>query len=292
MTVSLPEDALPEDNTVTLLPNPPRRVAVAPAPDLDASAASALKRFFEVAPGVVVDPGSQPALSLGGSDSAAQVTFGAKGTTKTFVGPFFADRTHPLLDDVALGGVVWTAGENPPGRALLSAGDVVLISEEPSGKLHLNVELSRSNVQRTPAWPVMMGNLLRIARASLPGFGRRHVALGEELPVVLAPGAAWSLRGPRGEEAIPGTGAVTLAAPTAPGHYELLRDGEVEDAVQVLAIDPSESDLRRRGTGAREASSGPALADAATDDRSPWPLIVMLGLLLGDFALTARGGRS
>ncbi len=292
VSVALPEDALPEDGAVTLLPSPPRIVGVSLGSDLDASAEAALSRFFAVAPGVAINAASQPSLSLGTSGSSAQVTFGTQGTAKTFVGPFFADRTHALLEDVSLGGVVWTAGDNPPGRALLSAGEAVLISEEPSGKIHLNLDLARSNLQRTPAWPVMLGNLVRIARATLPGFGRRHLALGEELPVVVGPGATWTLRGPDGEKPILGTGAVTLAAPASPGRYELLRDGEPEDVIQVLAVDPSESDLRRRETGTREAATGSMLADAATDARSPWPLVVMLALLLGDFALTARGARA
>jgi DNA-binding transcriptional MerR regulator len=80
--------------------------------------------------------------------------------------------------------------------------------------------------------------------------------------------------------------------PTGPGvaYYEDAPDGGV--IVHAGLPIAAESDLRTRGTGTREARSSPALADVASDSRSPWPLIVMLALLLGDFALTARGARS
>ena len=36
--------------------------------------------------------------------------------------------------------------------------------------MHLNLELARSNLQRTPAWPVLLGNVVREARRAREGF--------------------------------------------------------------------------------------------------------------------------
>lgn len=286
VTARLPEDALPADSVVTLRPSPAAVVPVHQMSGLDSAAAAALTRFIQV------DNGAAPSaddsgMTFGPRGSAAQATFGAPGAQRTFVGPFFSDRVHPVLEDVQLGGVVWTAGENPPGRTLVSAGDAVLLSEDEHGTLHFNIELSRSNLHRTVAWPVLMGNVLRRARAQLPGPGRTHLVLGEELPLVVTADAKYALRGPRGDRPILGTGPLTLPAPPEPGTYTLLRDGVAQKSVEVLAIDPPESDLQTRGEGRREATAGAVSARQGTShERAPWALLVLLALLLLDFALT------
>ena len=286
--VSLPPDALPEDGEARLPPAPERRVRVALAEGLDAPARSALERFLSVSPEVVQGPG-EDAWVLGPRGSDARVTVGAGGTVRTFVGPFFAEKGHPLLDDVQLGGVRWAAGsEAPPGRPLVTAADVVLLSEE-EGHVHLNVDLSRSNVQRTPAWPVLLGNVLREARRSQEGFPRRQLSLGEPLAVVTVAGARYTLEGPGGDKPLFGAGVLALPPPAVPGRYVLEREGEPVDAVEVLALDARESDLRGRGEGDRPAESEGEDSDGApASGRARWPLVVLLAALLADFHLTRR----
>jgi hypothetical protein len=288
ITVSLPDDALPEDGRVTLLPAPLADVSVGFLSGLDPSAQAALTRFLNIAPSVVV---REPAtLTFGPPGSQAKVTVGATGAARSFVGPFFALKGHPLFDDVQLGGAVWTAGENPPGRMLLSMGDAVLVSEEDDGSLHLNVDVAKSNVQRTVAWPVLLGNVLRVARLSTPGLPRRHLMLGEEVPVVTSPGASWVLRGPgKLQRPVMGVGALTAPPLPAPGRWALLKDGEEVDALVVLPLDPRESDLRTRGPWQVDAQRGSALAGLATSTpRAFWPVVLVLALLLLDFWVTAR----
>ncbi|MFY0571451.1 BatA domain-containing protein [Archangium lansingense] len=286
--VSLPQDALPEDGEARLPPAPERRVRVALAEGLDAQARSALERFLAVSPGVEQGPG-EGALIVGPRGSDARVTVGAGGAVRTFVGPFFAEKGHPLLDDVQLGGVRWAAGaESPPGRALMTAGTVVLLSEA-EGQVHLNVDLSRSNVQRTPAWPVLLGNLLREVRRSQEGFPRRQLSLGESLAVVTRSGARYTLEGPEGTRPLFGAGALSLPPPSVPGRYTLERDGEPVDAVEVLPLDARESDLRGRGEGDRPAdAAGSDEEGGAAPGRARWPLLVLLAALLADFHLTRR----
>jgi hypothetical protein len=68
----------------------------------------------------------------------------------------------------------------------------------------------------------------------------------------------------------------------------LERDGEPVDSVEVLPLDPRESDLRGRGEGERPATEGGEDEGEASHERSRWPLLVLLGALLADFRLTRR----
>lgn len=289
VTFSLPPDALPEDGTVTLPPEPVRRVRVGLLSGLDAAARSAVERFLAVDPGVTTE--GTPTLRIGPRGSKAELTLGAPGKERTFVGPFFADRSSPLLEDVHLGGVVWTVGKNPPGRPLVSADDAVLVSEEPDGRVDLNLDLSRSNVQRTPAWPVLLANVVRLARAGLPGFVRHQVPVGQGVPVVLGDEGGYALLGPDGPRPLFGAGRVLLAPFRVPGRYRLMHAKAAVDALEVLAIAPSESDLRKRGSGTRKAS-GKSSTSSHAPHRAAWPLLALLGLTMGAFAITARGGRA
>lgn len=292
VVASLPKDALPEDGLITLLPSPEPEVRVGLLDGLDGAATTALKRFIAVAPGL--KPGVDPNLTFGAPGSTAKVTLGAKGPLRSFVGPFFAMKGHPLLDDVQLGGVLWTAGENPPGRALVSAGDAVLVSEEEDGHLHLNLDVSRSNLQRTIAWPVLLGNVVRQVRTGVPGLTRKHLMLGEDVPLVTEAGSTWTLVGPAGQERpVLGVGAVSVPPLDTPGRWTLKKDGKEVDALFLLPLDPRESDLRTRGPYEVDASVGEALASLALKSpRHPWPLVAMLALLLLDFWFTARKGRA
>ncbi|MBZ4416275.1 BatA and WFA domain-containing protein [Myxococcus sp. RHSTA-1-4] len=292
--VSLPEDALPEDGRVRLPPSPVRPVAVGLAEGLAPPERQSLERFLAVAPEVARDgakEGTAPAevLLVGPRGTDARVTVGAPGTLRTFVGPFFSEKGHPLLDDVQFAGVRWTAGDNPPGRPLVTAGEAVLVSEEEGGRVHLNVDLTRSNVQRVAAWPVLLGNVVREARRTREGFPRRQLTLGEPLPVVTVSGARYTLVGPGGSRPVFGAGAVDLPPPAGPGRYVLERDGDEVDAAEVLALDARESDLRGRGAAdvpARESSEDDERGTAPS--RARWPLVLLLVALVADFYVTRR----
>lgn len=286
--VALPPDVLELDGRVTLLPAPPAELTVRLLDDVGMGTA-AVGRALRIIEGVSVVQG-EAALVIGGVDAPAAVRLGAKGTLRSYVGPFFSQKSHPLLDDVQLSGVVWTAGENPVGQPLLSAGEAVLLSEGDDGVLHLNLDLSRSNVQRSVAWPVLWGNVVRRARASREGFPRRQVHLGEDVPVVTTAGASWALEGPDGtSRPLLGAGPTTVPPLSPPGRWQLVKDGQRVDALEVLALDAAESDLRSRGAWSVDAAKVEALAALGSDRPRPWPwAALMLALLLLDFWLTAR----
>ena len=287
--VSLPPDALPEDGEVRLPPSPQRPVHVVLAEGLSPSARAALERFLAVVPGVELTP-EEGAWVVGPSGSDARLTVGAGGALRTYVGPFFAEKNHPLLEDVQLGGVRWSAGaEAPPGRALMTAGEAVLLSQDEQGRVHFNVDLARSNVQRTPAWPVLLSNVLREARSTREGFQQRQAPLGEPLTVATRVGARYALAGPSGERPLFGAGTLSLPPPEAPGRYTLVRDGTPVDVLEVLPLDARESDLRTRGSGdvpARRAAEDSGAPESG--ERARWPLWLLLAALLADFHLTRR----
>ncbi|MFZ5468150.1 MAG: vWA domain-containing protein [Myxococcota bacterium] len=287
--VRLPDDALVEDGRVTLLMSSLAVVPVRLMEGLSSAERSALQRFFDVAEGVAsAKPEEKQAgtLSFGPRGVGASVQLGARGALESYVGPFFTQKGHPLLDDVSFGGVVWTAGESPSGLPLVTAGEAVLLSEETDGTVHLNLELSRSNVQRTAAWPVLLSNLMRRARLSVPGLPKRNFLLGEEVPVVTEPGVRYLLDGPGGERPVLGVGAVRLPPLSPPGRYRLLREGKEVDALEVLTLDARESDLRGRGKVERAASiKGELTTRALARQRSLWPLLLLLALLIVDFVL-------
>ncbi len=291
------DDALHADDRVTVLPAAPLEISIELAQGLDSAARAAISRFAERAT-TMVSKGGKNILAFGPHGSeGAMVTVGVnlKGekARQSFVGPFFSQLGHPLLDDVHLAGVVWAA--NPqlvmPGRVLISAGSVVLMSEGDDGSVHLNLELARSNLQKSESWPVLLGNIVRAARARAAGLPRKHLMLGEEVPVVTTPGGTWSLRHSDGAVVnIFSTGAVTLNALPRAGRWALFKNGEEVDALEVMALDPIESDLRTRGPFEREPVSeeGPpaAFAGSTAVPRAVWPLTVMMLLVIADVVLT------
>lgn len=287
--VTLPDDAFVEDGRLTLLPAPTPTLGVSLLEGLDANALATVTRALRVMENVALDA-KEPELTIGAPDSVAKVRLGAKGPPTSFVGPFFAQKTHALLDDVQLGGVVWTAGENPPGQPLLSAGAVVLMSEDDEGVVHLNLDVSRSNVQRSVAWPVLWGNVVRRARTSKVGFPRKLVHVGEDVTVVTSAGANWALEGPQGvSRPVLGVGTLNVPPLSPPGSWRLLRDGKTFDTLEVLALDAHESDLRTRGPWSVDAAKSDALASLSADRPRAWAwLVVVLALMLADYWLTAR----
>ncbi len=101
LTARLPDDALAEDSVLQLPEAPAPEVTVAVLEGLDAEAGAALRRFFQVAPGVKLATDGK--LRFGPPGSAAAVTVGAKGTLRSFVGPFFSAEGRPAARRRAAG---------------------------------------------------------------------------------------------------------------------------------------------------------------------------------------------
>jgi hypothetical protein len=289
---TLPDDALAADNAVALLPNPTRRLQVAVLLPEGPERSAVLKLLAaDGAVDVTAGTGDLTIAAEGGVSREWTLRVGAPGEAHATLGPFFLDHHHPLLEEVDLTGTIWVAGASPKGVPLVTAGDWVLLSEQPDHVFHLNADLGRSSLTRQVAFPVLMANLLSARRDALDGVHPRHVALGAPLSLTVSPGHRWRLTGPSGDRDLLATGTVRLAGLEAPGEHGLLRDGAVADTFFVEPTQAAESDLRDRASGHVASSAPLGTADEAESPRSGWPLL-LLGLLLAlDWALSGVAPR-
>jgi hypothetical protein len=102
-----------------------------------------------------------------------------------YTGPFVIDRAHPLTEGLSLQGIVWGAGKSAelPGAPVVLAGNVPLLTDQEVGARHevrLRLRPDLSTLQDSPAWPVLVWNLLHWHAATAPGLGRPNIRLGEE----------------------------------------------------------------------------------------------------------------
>lgn len=312
--LTLDEDELALDDRAILLPEPLGIVNVALLLDEETKAALELERALGAVDRVarVSDPAAANLVfaTAPGELRAWQteVDIKSKPSSSTpdavsdWIGPFLLERRHPLLDGVLLEGVVWSAPDGAlPGIPLILAGDQPLMSESVEGtavRIHLAVVGESSNLPNAPDWPILLSNVVRGARTRLPGLERVNLTLGESIefrrPSGDALDAGIEIRGPDGSEH-PVRGAMIASfVPTQVGVHSVQVEGAERGRVAVRFLDPSESDLRRRGSASVQA------ADTATHDLESdvsgrlelriLALIALLAVLLDSFVLTRRTG--
>jgi hypothetical protein len=289
LTASLPDDALAWDNVVTLEPDPLRVVHVRNDLPAESAGAEAVGRFLAAASGVELTGAPELTIRPAGNGAAPEwsLTIGvdAGAKTRAFLGPFVGFPNDPLLEDVIFDGAVWPAGSSPSGRALLTAGDVTLLSESAGHRYRMNVDLAQTNLVRMAAWPVLLANLVDLRRGATPGFPRHNVIVGEDIRVVTGAGR-WGLAGENETRVLSQDGEVlSLHA----GSYDLVNGSVRIDRVRVNALDAAESDLRTCGSGARAAQVQTTQSALLPRERSQMPLLLALLLLLADYALAVPG---
>jgi len=289
VTFELPPDALPDDNTVTLLPEPARGVRV--QLDLGGSARAYIERALR-ASGKVQLVSSAPHLLITTNITSSapnecwtiRVYTGQGGAA--LAGPFLIAGAHPACEGVSLQHAVWGAVTNHlAGFPLIAAGACPLLAMEvrADGVPQLNVQWAaeRSTVQTMPAWPVLWDNLVRWRRAELPGMMQRHVKLGEAVQARLPRGAASAtISGPDGAPvAAARTGDSMTMEPQQAGLY-WLQAGALRDVCAVNFLVPAESDLRWRGAGACNLAPAARMAQVQFVSYA-WRCAVMALALLG-----------
>lgn len=287
LRVKLPSDALPVDDVVDLLPANRRPVRLR-VDDVAPAVRDAVARFVAASSDVVVEAPADLVIAAKAAGPWS-LRVGVEGAAdRTWVGPFFGERQHPLLEDVRLDGVVWSAGPNPPGRPLVTTGDRVLVSEAEGPVFHLNVDLARSSLSRALAWPVLLGNLVELRRSELPGAVPANVPAGESVTLHADASARWSVKSDAFARVLQ-PGANTLEA-LEPGLHAVSRDDEVVARFSVLALDAGESDLRTRSAGV----IGTRKLGASDEESSTFPrilLLVVLAALLVDWLVAVPGVR-
>ncbi|MBK9385566.1 MAG: VWA domain-containing protein [Planctomycetes bacterium] len=236
------------------------------------------------------------------SDAPAALLWNAPSTDlRELASPFLLERAHPVLRGVELEGVVWAADPRarPPGRALVRAGELVLVSEERRGArwlLHLNLEPARSSLGSAPDWPVLLANAIERCRAMQPGPRETVVPLGRAPRAIGVPGEPYELRERGGElrvvvrasedgtlalPALPRVGIYELAAlaPSAPSSRPNSATERGPWTFAAALLDERESDLR----DAASLRRGAAAAPVPTERRSARTLSTLLVALFAAF---------
>jgi hypothetical protein len=311
---SLSDDALLADNSVVLVEPRPQIVAVENRL-VDGRGRAALEKALDAITGIV--PGRPGHLAFLDADALPaagvwQARFGrpsaalaSAGAPDDLVGPFVLEKRHPLLQGVTLGGIVWTgafalsAGAVHP---LASAGDRTLIGTRASSTgaddraFVFNLDLERTNLIRSPDWPILISNLVEMRRRELSGPERWNYRVGEWVRIRFErqPSAPLRLRMGAVERDLPGTRLVEFVAPAPGGLAQIIEGDQVRYEIGVNPLDEPEGDLRRARTEtlgefetagpARPIESGPAF------DPLFWLLLaVCVGAMLGNWWLLSPG---
>jgi hypothetical protein len=277
--VALSDDALARDNEVTLAEPRPRIVGVDNRL-ADGRGRDALARALGALSGVTrADAPHLAFVDAGALDQPAppglwRVGFGrppspwtAQGAPGDYAGPFVLEKRHPLLLGMTLGGVVWT-GAVPlrPGamHPVASAGDRILVGTLPESAARteptvlVNLDLDRTNLIRSPDWPILISNVVEMRRQALPGPERWNYRIGEWVRIGLGrePKAPLRFRCGSVERILPPGRQVEFVAPAPGGLLQVFEGDEVLFDLGVNFLDASETELRNRAT----AEAG-ALAD-------------------------------
>jgi hypothetical protein len=301
--VALSADALSRDNEVMLAEPRPRIVGVENHLR-DGRGRQALARAIDALSGVTqaqsghlafVDAGdldrpSSPGVWRAGF-GRAPASWLAPGASRDFVGPFVLEKRHPLLLGMTLGGVVWSgAAPLAPGaaRPIASAGDQVLIGMAPSTSSRVepavlvNLDLDRTNLIRSPDWPILISNLVEMRRQSLPGPERWNYRIGEWVRVRLGRDPKGALRFRCGgvERTLPPGRQLEFVAPSPGGLLQILEGDAVVFELGVNFLDESESNLRNQATadvGAMTDAPGLRAESGPAGDPLFWILLAVAG---------------
>jgi hypothetical protein len=309
--VDADSNALALDDRATLVPS--RRPNVAVANLLSGGPGEALARALVSVPGTSTAPPEAAHLVFA---PEGKVPSPAAGTWRVVLagetgekalrvaGPYVLARDERMLEDVSLRGVLWTAsGKGSPAgaRPLVSCGDHVLacaFGPDTSRTVVLDLDLARSNLARTAAWPVLVANVLEERRRVLPGLEKANLSLGETVRLRLATLEAEPvLVSADRRERLPGAGLKRAFLARRLGPAEIRQGAERFAALHVNFLSPSESDLARLGSarvGVR-SSEAPEKRAGRSKTRAHWPvaLLTALGLAaaVGDWYVLRSSGR-
>jgi hypothetical protein len=303
LTARLGDDALDIDNRVTLLPEakPPVSLRVRIA---DEVLRPLVERALQATGRTVMDRARPELLFTDTEDADPEspdtwvIRLLAEKDAEAFVGPFVLDRTNPLTEGLSLQGVVWGAGKGRslPGMPVVLAGNVPLVTdaEGPTGGHELRVRLrpDLSTLQDTPAWPVLVWNIVQWRGAQAPGLRRVNLRLGESAVLITPPEVqeVEVIAADGSRRKVPVHDRHVLIPADDVGRYQVVAGG-AHHGFAVNALDRAESDLRACAAGQWGEW---AMADTgATEVRSlSWLLLLLvLGVLTAHVALVARGTR-
>ena len=309
--IELAKDALALDNRILLLPDSLRVVRFENALPAPLTQALGIDGLAMAIPGLEpAGAGDVPALRFATEPGPiapwrTELVVQVPESTSALLGPFLLERRHPLLHGVLLEGVIWSASQTgpPPGFPLVLAGDLPLLTEENQTRFHryrLGIDPSRSNLAKAPDWPIFLSNLVDLVRKRLPGQVDRNLPSSEELvyrhagPLEQIP--EMRLVTPAGQRRQPAGLREIRFAPEGPGLYRLERGDEELARWSLHFVDPTESDLRTRGSMHRDAVASPGTSEEHENRPGEWERkllsLLLLLLVLADWWVLEREGNA
>ena len=202
----------------------------------------------------------------------------------SYIGPFVVDRNHPLAEGLSLEGVIWGAGKSTPaGLPIITAGDIPLVSElrrpDQARELKISFRPDLSTLQRTPAWPVLIWNLLSWRASELPGISQSNVRMGSDVNVRVQEATEVDVTTPAGEvRHIPAVDNRATFVSDAPGVYKI-NAGEERYSFSSNALRKEESDLKECSSGSWGSLDDPSAAERDLRNIA-WVFLLMLVLVL------------
>jgi hypothetical protein len=309
--VTLSDDALARDNEVMLAEPRPQTIAVENRLP-EGRGRTALFNALNALSGVAAAESGHLAfvdaatLDRPGNTDVWRVGFGkppgswaVSGESQDFIGPFVMEKRHPLLLGMTLDGVVWS-GAVPLARGavrpVVSSGDRPLAGMRsdtslPGAAILFNLDLDRTNLIRSPDWPILISNLVEMRRQSLPGPERWNYRSGEWIRARLDRDPAAPLRYRCGavEHALPASRLIEFIAPSPGGLLEILEGDRVLFQVGVNFLDEEETALAHESTadaGQLASVAGMRAETGAASDPLFWILLAAGGLaMLGNWCL-------
>ncbi len=216
----------------------------------------------------------------------------APSEERALLGPFLATG-HALLRGWSGEDLLWTPGvavaAGPEDQPLLLAGTRALLLAHPEGeaiRFTLDIDPWRSTLARSADWPLLLGNLAELRRATLPGPARTNLRLGEDVLWRGAGAGEATLTGPSGERTLACAGDLLLTG-LGPGVHELRPPEGEARALAVNLLSAAESDLRTRGE-ARVPADLPGVTTTGASAAAAGLGLGALLLLLLDWTLLGR----
>lgn len=208
-------------------------------------------------------------------------------------------RSHPLLRQLDLSEVLAPAGAVLPSKAsgilIRSAdGPIARASVGPGPRrVEMAFPVDRSNLGRTPAFPVLMARVLDWL-ADHGTAAPLTVGVGEPLRITLpdAPSAGLTVHRPDGSavRVIGNDGALDFTGTDLAGRYEVEGLG-VRLPFAANLLDPEESNVDRAGVATADRAPAPSAGATGWRDLSRWVLAVALPLLSLEIWLVQRRTR-
>lgn len=302
--LQLPDDALADDNVVTLLADQPRVVRIATRIGNDALREHIERAITAGPPHQIVSHHADLTITdapptTQESSTTWTLAIADADAGNAFIGPFIVDRTHPLTEGVDLAGVVWaSAAAMDPTAAdvIFAVGNVPLLVDRVTrtGQHALTMSLrpAASNLMTLPAWPVFFWNLISWRAEHLPGVSNSHVQLGERVTATFDTGtSAVRLQTPsRNDKTFSLTQPTLTLTGDEIGVYELRSDARTF-RFGVSLLNRDESDLSQC-VGERIGTWPSAAANDSINTPLAWLMILLaLGAVtIHHLLLVRRGG--